>query len=289
MSASLLLIAGRPLRELYERIITREEMKNMARSMQRLIHSELTFQLVNGLVVIRRLETTGNNPCTDKKKLKRFLSAISAHPLAGLYINDPRFTQKLLFVDACMTINRRCLFNSGPRSLNMTWFVRVWKEVRNVAKLDLSKPADIKALHAIAFVSDSLLAASINLGDSPPFIACLAPKIAKLPGNITSALKRSGYLRIVQASICECCQSEIKLEGHAKAAVVLAAEALAVEDVILDPARFVLSVLDDPWPKSPPLLYRQASFCLLKDLASIRAHRICNLPPSVLNRSTFGA
>ena len=236
----LLYIAGRLYNEVDCFRLTEEDVKVAARRVREWNDENLTRMLVQGLLVIRRMFKNGIMLACEKEDLKMLISCISSHPLAEIYGTDTKFLQKIRFTDACIMV-RWCLFVDQKFGVDMGWFVKIWKEVRDVAKLNLSEPAHMRAIQHVAFVSGNLLKdSSLNLLDSIPFTACVNPKIAKRLGHcdITRPLQRTDYLRIVKAHVCKCCQGALAFEIHAKAHLMMAEEALAVEKPYFEPSTF---------------------------------------------------
>ncbi|KAJ3054637.1 hypothetical protein HK097_001245 [Rhizophlyctis rosea] len=241
-----------------------EEVRQAARNIKEMSDIELTRELVMGMVAIRRfLEAIGRDipRFGAQKDLNTLFCSIASHPVAGLFRHDARFSS----------------FN-GHHAFHMKWLIAIRKEVGDVAKLDFSKLADQKLLHNVSFVSEGLVEAAPDMINSHSFIACLTPKLQILQRSTVTPMKRSAYCRIMESFLGKVGKlgkaGDFGQEICSKGLLMMVEEKLDFKNVVLDPAQFLLSILDYPWPKSPSVLYRLAtsSFVEPKALTAFEIH-----------------
>ncbi|KAJ3047091.1 hypothetical protein HK097_000243 [Rhizophlyctis rosea] len=104
--------------------------------------------------------------------------------------------------------------------------VKMRKEVRDVAKFDLSNPAHLRSLHSVSFVSEHLLRVKPDLSTCVAFIACLSLKLKNYQQLKLKPMKRSAYCRIIDSLVGKGeSLNDSSLEPSAKGFLMKAGEA----------------------------------------------------------------
>jgi hypothetical protein len=141
--------------------------------------------------------------------------------------------------------------------MELGWFLQLYREVQKVQQAPtadlLSGSVDVSV-----GVSNRLssVSSSQQLLETPVFLACFAPRI----GSARPKAKRTEYMRVLTVWWQKFCSSRDStlFDIHAKAYLMATDGLLAYENIVLDPASFILSIISYNWPRSPSPPYANA-------------------------------